>query len=448
MDKIGIIADDLTGGTTVGTLLARSNINTAVYFSAESIVDAEDKEAIVLTSDSRALDTDEAKFAVSTCMNELKEQGAKYFTKRIDTTLRGGIGHEIDAMLDLLPEDTIAVMVPAMPQSNRIVVGGYSVIDGTALSKTNVSNDVLTPVNESHVPTMIKKQSQNAIGQIDLGTLLAGKNSFKRVLEEIKENQKRIIICDAISMDEIKMVAESIVELGWNILAVDPGPFTQELSIARGFGKNKIETQLTTEEPELEVDGKILVVAGSATQNTKDQLTKLNEFEQVEMISANPERLVDLRNSEKEIQKISQKVVDYLEDEQTNVAIVETSISHPVLDLKAVEKELNLNKGEASININKGLAKIVGSALQKADDVKGIYLTGGDTMVITLKELGASGIELIDYVIPQTDLGKIIGGKFDGLLTIGKGGLTGNINTAIQAVNKIHAESKKELNKV
>ncbi|UMY58695.1 four-carbon acid sugar kinase family protein [Klebsiella pneumoniae] len=39
--------------------------------------------------------------------------------------LRGGIGFEIDAMLEQLPQETVAVVVPAMPQSRRILVGGY-----------------------------------------------------------------------------------------------------------------------------------------------------------------------------------------------------------------------------------------------------------------------------------------------------------------------------------
>ena len=74
--------------------------------------------------------------------------GVKYFSKRIDTTLRGGVGVEIDAMLDQLNEDTIAVVVPAMPQSRRILVGGYSVIDGVALINTPVAQDVRTPVKK------------------------------------------------------------------------------------------------------------------------------------------------------------------------------------------------------------------------------------------------------------------------------------------------------------
>lgn len=69
--------------------------------------------------------------------------------------LRGGIGIEIDAMLDTLDDDMIAVMVTAMPRSRRICIGGYSVIDGVILTETPVANDVKTPVTESFVLDLI-----------------------------------------------------------------------------------------------------------------------------------------------------------------------------------------------------------------------------------------------------------------------------------------------------
>ncbi len=62
-------------------------------------------------------------------------------------------------------------------------------------------------------------------------------------------------------------------------------------------------------------------------------------------------------------------------------------------------------------------------------------------MVNVLRVLEAKGIELIDYVIPQEDLGRIIGGKYDGLVVVGKGGLTGADDTAISIVKRIFKES-------
>ncbi|STT49338.1 type III effector Hop protein [Klebsiella pneumoniae] len=100
---------------------------------------------MVVSSDSRPLPKAEAQHKVSAAVKQLQARGAHYFTKRIDTTLRGGIGFEIDAMLEQLPQETVAVVVPAMPQSRRILVGGYSVIDSVALSRTRCGSRCTYP---------------------------------------------------------------------------------------------------------------------------------------------------------------------------------------------------------------------------------------------------------------------------------------------------------------
>ena len=70
---------------------------------------------IVSSGDSRPPKR-EAQQQVSAAVKQLQARGAHYFTKRIDTTLRGGIGFEIDAMLEQLRWKRCAVVVPAMPQ--------------------------------------------------------------------------------------------------------------------------------------------------------------------------------------------------------------------------------------------------------------------------------------------------------------------------------------------
>lgn len=68
-------------------------------------------------------------------------------------------------------------------------------------------------------------------------------------------------------------------------------------------------------------------------------------------------------------------------------------------------------------------------------------MTGGDTMVHILKMLEAVGIKLVDYVIPQADLGVVIGGYSDGLVVVGKGGLTGTVQTAAAIIERIVKEA-------
>ena len=160
MPLIGAVADDLTGATTTGVLLARSKARTAVFFNEEAAEKAEgvdQLDAILISSNSRPLPANEAYDKVTSATLALKRMGVKYFSKRIDTTLRGGVGVEIDAMLDHVDEDAVAVVVPAMPQSRRILVGGYSVIDGVALINTPVAHDVRTPVTENYIPKPIPR---------------------------------------------------------------------------------------------------------------------------------------------------------------------------------------------------------------------------------------------------------------------------------------------------
>lgn len=102
MPIIGAVADDLTGATTTGVLLARSRAKTAVFFNeaaAEKGKGTEKLDAILISSNSRPLPADEAYEKVKSATLSLKRMGVKYFSKRIDTTLRGGVGVEIDAKI-------------------------------------------------------------------------------------------------------------------------------------------------------------------------------------------------------------------------------------------------------------------------------------------------------------------------------------------------------------
>ena len=164
MPLIGAVADDLTGATTTGVLLARSKARTAVFFNEEAAEKGEgvdELDAILISSNSRALPANEAYEKVKSATCALKRMGVQYFSKRIDTTLRGGVGVEIDAMMDQVGDDCVAVVVPAMPQSRRILVGGYSVIDGVALINTPVAQDVRTPVRENYIPRLLEGRRED-----------------------------------------------------------------------------------------------------------------------------------------------------------------------------------------------------------------------------------------------------------------------------------------------
>lgn len=82
MPLIGAVADDLTGATTTGVLLARSKARTAVFFNEEAAEregEAETLDAILVSSNSRALPAEEAYEKVSSATQALKRMGGQIF---------------------------------------------------------------------------------------------------------------------------------------------------------------------------------------------------------------------------------------------------------------------------------------------------------------------------------------------------------------------------------
>ena len=443
--KLGIVADDLTGATTVGVLLARSGLKTAAFFDTDSFARNEvDYPAMVVNSDSRPLPKAEAQHQVSAAVKQLQARGAHYFTKRIDTTLRGGIGFEIDAMLEQLPLETVAVVVPAMPQSRRILVGGYSVIDSVALSRTDVARDVRTPVTESWVPGLLAAQTHHQVGHIALSSVMGGEQQIQQDLQEQQQHGVRVIVVDAITVEDVDAIAGAVVALNWNVLAVDPGPFTERLAVRRGLMR-EVRTNVQPALAPENQRGSVLVVAGSATPVTKKQLQHLIAHDdRVCHIPVDAELLVDKKNAaEIEVNRVVQYARQCVPEQQNALFVFESALTGRLLNLQEEEQRFGLAHGQAAENINQGLGNIVREVLSyDSGEIKGLYMTGGDTMVNVLKELGATGIEMIDYVIPQTDMVRIIGGEYAGLICVGKGGLTGPEDIISTIVERIFKEAQ------
>ena len=446
MPHIGVIADDLTGATTTGVLLARSGAKTTVFFNVEAAktnINSSSLDAILISSNSRALPPDEAYEKVSDAIKTLQSMNVSFFSKRIDTTMRGGIGVEIDAMLDYMDEGTVAVVVPAMPQSKRILVGGYSIIDSVALVDTPVAQDVRTPVLENYIPKLLDGQSRRKIGCVTLESILSGKIETKKALKTARHNGADIIVVDAVTLDHIELIAKVCLELKWNILAVDPGPFTSKLAFCpKLIHEEKDNIPIETAD---ETGKFVLIAAGSATPVTKKQMEVLCQDNRHKRISINPISLIDVGDvALAEIDITLNHVRSVFENENPRVILLETALHNELLNLDIEDKKRGYASGMSANRINSGLGNIVARIIEDLgrDKIAGIYTTGGDTMVNVCYQLEAECIEVLDYVIPQTDVCRMLG-KYQGMPIIGKGGLTGNESIVLDIVDRLFKESSR-----
>src|SRR5699024_8872570 len=95
------------------------------------------------------------------------------------------------------------------------------------------------------------------------------------------------------------------------------------------------------------------------------------------------------------------------------------------LDLGIYAERFNLSIDDISNFINNSFAEITYEILSRNSDFKGLYSSGGDIIASISKRFEATGIRLLDEVVPLASYGEFIGGDFDSMKLVTKGGMAG-----------------------
>lgn len=449
MTALGIVADDLTGGTTVGALLARAGARPTVLFRHHDVADALSgrEDSVIVSTDSRAMEPEVAFGRVRHAAEQLLALGAQQLSKRIDTTCRGGIGPEVEGMMSALEDtgqDPMAVIVPAMPESRRIVVDGYSLIDSVLLAETDVARDVRTPVTESHLPTLLGTQFGREVAHIGLADVLAGPAQVAGRLARLHDQGIRVVLLDATTLAQIETIAQAVATVGGPVVAVDPGPFSVALAAQRGLIAARPALDRTGAGSR-ERHGTVAVIAGSATVRTHEQMTRLAAEPGTGVVTADVLRLLGAETVEAETARVLADLRQLL-DGPSDVQVALLALDTVLTGERTAQADLEAASGLTGPRIAALLTRRFGELARRVLDeigtsrLAGAYLTGGDVMVATCLALEADGLEMVDYVIPQVDQARLVGGPFSQLPVVCKGGLTGTDTTALQSVDRLFDE--------
>ncbi len=156
---IAIVADDLTGSGDTAVQFVRAGWSTHL-----SIGGAEEAlagpatagvEVLAVTTNSRALASEAAAAVVRDNVRRLRAAGVTRLYKKVDSTLRGAFKAEVDAAREAWGPDTVAVICPAFPATGRTVQAGVLYVNGKPVTETSAATDPVTPVTESHIPTLL-----------------------------------------------------------------------------------------------------------------------------------------------------------------------------------------------------------------------------------------------------------------------------------------------------
>lgn len=411
-----IVADDLTGANATGSLLAKQGRRVGTLMDQGNLQSLADFDVLAVTTDSRGSSSKTAKARVSQVMETFKETKVGFFNKRIDSTLRGNVGAEIDGMLGQLDPATIAIVVAAFPNSGRISSGGYLLVNGIPLEQTGVANDPTSPVTQSKIEKIIASQTNYPLGYIDLETVMSSQATLEKALLEQVQVGNRIIVIDACTNQDIAAIAKTLKTSPFPFITVDPGPLTAALA-------HLSPTPVQTEPP----SAKLLFVVGSATELSRQQLAYFRQEYAPLTIKLTVLNFLTPITRDQEIKKAVARLLTEWDNYDTFL-LATNLVAGDILDLKVEALKLNLSLEAASDLITQSLAEITYQLLtEKSQQLPGVYLSGGDVTVAFCDKVQALGVEVLEEILPLAVYGQLIGGEQSGQVIVTKGGLVGDV---------------------
>ncbi len=403
--RLGIIADDLTGAMDTGLQFGKRGMETVVALDRRDIPAA---RVVVVDTDSRAVRALEARRRTLAVASRLE---GRLLYKKVDSTMRGNVGYELRALLDVVKPRAI-VVAPAFPQGGRTTRWGYQRVDGQPLHLTFFAEDPRWPMRESHLPTLLMQQAGVEVGHLLLEKVEGGSAVLAQALQTCKAP---LIVVDALTEDHLETTARALMRLGEGWLPCGSAGLADAWATA-------LQMQGAPSAKRPEGGGPILFVSGSRNDVTTSQLARLRNARDLSQVDLDSQGVYE---AEREIQRLVEGCLGPLERGED---VILTSSYSPFVT----------GGGEIVARIlSQTVARVVNH--QK---LGGLFLTGGDIAMGTCRTLEVRALRILEEIQPGIPGGNLVGGCCDGLWVVTKAGGFGHEDTLLAIASYLHGEDK------
>lgn len=417
MIKLLIIADDFTGALDTGIQFVKKGIETQVFTGTRLDPGAISQTAQVLVIDpeTRIMSVKEAYEAVNNIVRQAVQMGIQVIYKKTDSALRGNVGSELSAVLDGANGKRL-YFIPAFPDVQRVTEKGIHYIDGVKLEESSFRLDPFDPMTCSYVPEILARQTEKKI-------LLVERE--QEIPEPLAE--KEVVVFDVLENQDIQKRIEMLKTRGELCLLAGCAGFASFLADALELqGSYKGEIRRTAF---------FCAVCGSLNPITKEQIQyaegngflrrtllpeqKLHpEYYETAQGKAFMEELAELFQKKKCVEV---DTFDSVGGERTE----------EYADRKGIRSD------QIRFSVAACLGKVVRHLIQQNLDVT-ILMTGGDTLMGVMKEIGVNQIHPVAEVGQGTVLSKLCwGGKT--LQVISKSGGFGEKEVLVRLAEELTA---------
>lgn len=400
MHHFVIIADDFTGANDTGVQLCKHGIPVDVILDTAQI--EANGNSLSIDSESRVVSGQEAYDRVYAAVQQVQQTGGcRFLYKKVDSTLRGHLQEEIRAVVDSYAPELI-IFAPAYPEQGRTVEAGRLCVHGTPLLDTEIARDPRNPLQEDHVQRILSACLQQPVCHYTLDAIEDGRLDFTGLAYSF----------DTMEQAQLERIAEKAGQTGKKVLWIGSA------GLAQGI--------LQIQQRELPA----MAVIGSISSKTMEQLAYCRN-RGLPVVALDMRALYENRDGNTALQK----VVHFLQSGQS-VVLTGAACRQDYEDFAAYGREKGISTDELAEFTKQTLSRMVPAILQKTA-VSGLFLTGGDTAIAVILQLGASGSHIEREIVPGFVQGRLLGGSQEGLPIVTKAGAFGSEEDIFRCIEEL-----------
>ncbi|MCY8047307.1 four-carbon acid sugar kinase family protein [Bacillus haynesii] len=425
--KILIVADDLTGANDTGVQFVKAGLSAAVLFDQSGANPADVKEDVmILDTDTRGASPSEAYKEVSSASHPFAHLESHLFFKKIDSTLRGNIGVEIKALMDLGRFDA-AVIAPAFPDARRITVDGVHYVNGLPVHETEAAIDPKTPVAESRIAELLFRQTQILPKAVGIETFRKPDEQVQKDLNSWIDQGHEWFVCDAETNEDLRRIVQVFMNSGQSILWVGAAGLAGAL--ARHVRKRPLQTDRRNEP--------VMIVSGSASNITNGQLAYLRGQQDPLDVCINPLNVLNGCETREQKRALDQVLAHQGKD----VLLYTDAKPETVQRIIAFGRTQGLDRQTVGERLSRFLGAVT-TEIVKMTGLKRLVLTGGDTARAICNELGADGIQLLGEIETGIPLGKLLNTDIYAVTKAGAYGQNDSVLSAVEVLRNLEEEDR------
>lgn len=473
-----MLADDLAGAHDAAVPFAKRGFSVAVPTGPDRLDRFDTADVVVLNTDTRSCSEAEAAVRVGAACEAIRARSGTLIYKKIDSTLRGHVGLEIDLVCGLMGFGP-AVCAPAFPELGRTTVGGYQLLGGVPVQGADMAGPDMPP-RHAFIPDLLDTGAGRKTALIDLKTVQDGTTAIHeavaRFTAELGPETTAVVdmadpacwngLLDAVLENSVATAERGSAAGGSrasdnthdtdnthdkcaraSILLCGSGGMAAALAV-RLASAQRPQAPPSVLKPRIDGaspvrnDHPVLVFACSLHATTARQIEQVGGRNSTAICPFDPLLIVNERYRRDEVDRLAARVAEVLANGRNAVV---TPLRPDHADRTERRAWFGKLAGTAAARdpasvVIANLGEVARILLSKVNP-GGLVLTGGETAGSVFRELNADGAWIREGIDVGIGLAAVAGGGHDGMGLVIKPGSFGNEHTLAKAMDRLRPRS-------